>query len=194
MNIVNCIQGSTEWHNLRKERMTASHAQAIASNGKGLTTYITQLMQMLYSSAEPDNFKSKAMERGNELESSARFAYEAETNTQVDEIGFVIYDNHTGCSPDGVVNDGLVEIKCLEDKAYFNYLLSCKIDTGYEWQMQMQMLICEKLWCDYVVYNPNFKKSLIIKRVFLDAVKSEKLKQGFLTGIEIMNDIKNKLE
>ena len=195
MQIVNDItQGTPEWFALRKERMTASHAQAISANGKGLTTYITQLMQESYSSAEPVNFKSKSMERGNELEASARFAYEVETDTQVKEIGFVVYDDNTGCSPDGLVDeDGLIEIKCLEDKAYFQYLLSEKIDTGYEWQMQMQMLICEKKWCDYVVYNPNFNNSLIIKRVFFDTVKAEKLRQGFLTGIESMNEIKNKL-
>ena len=195
MQIVNNIaQGTKEWFELRNVRMTASHAQAIAVNGKGLVTYITQLMQEYYSSAEPVRFKTKSMDRGNNLEPSARFAYESENDVQVTEVGFVIHDDFVGCSPDGLVSDnGLIEIKCLEDKAYFQYLLSGKIDTGYEWQMQMQMLICEKEWCDYAVYNPNFKQSLIIKRVLFDNVKAEKLRQGFLTGIETMNEIKSKL-
>ena len=194
MQIVNCEQGTDEWFALRKGRMTASNAQAIAANGKGLTTYITQIMQEVYSSAEPERYKSDAMLRGNELEASARFAYEVETNSQVEEIGFVIYNDYVGCSPDGLVDDGLIEIKCPGDKVYFNYLLSGKIDTGYEWQMQMQMLVCEKTWCDYVVYNPNFENSLIIKRVEFDPEKAKKLIAGFESGIQQMNNIKQKLE
>lgn len=194
MQVVNCEQGTDEWFALREQRMSASHAQAIAANGKGLDTYITQLMQEYYSTSEPVKYQSKSMERGIELEPSAGFAYEMETGNEVKKVGFVIRNDNVGCSPDLFVNnDGLAEIKCLEDKAYFNYLLTEKIDTGYEWQMQMQMLICKRKWCDYVVYNPNFKKSLIIKRMFIDALKTDKLELGFLSGIDKINEIKNKL-
>lgn len=193
MKVVNCEQNSPEWFELRAQRMSASHAQAIASNGKGLDTYITKLMQEYYSTAEPDNYQSKSMARGIELEPSARFAYEMETGLTVDQVGFVIHNEHVGCSPDGLT-EGCLEIKCLEDKAYFQYLLTEKIDTGYEWQMQMQMLICERKWCDYVVYNPNFKKSLLITRISIDSKKTDKLEQGFLTGIEKINEIKTKMK
>ncbi len=195
MRTVNCEQLSDEWFELRGQRMTASHAQAIAANSKGLDTYVTQLMQEFYSNGGPVRYQSKPMERGIELEPSARFAYEMETGLEVEQVGFVIHDEHSGCSPDGLVGtDGCVEIKCLEDKAYFQYLMDGKIDTKYEWQMQCQMLMCERKWCDFVLYNPNFKKSLIITRVCIDIVKSEKLEQGFLTGIEKINGIKNKMK
>lgn len=195
MKIINCEQGSPQWFELRKERMTASHAQAIAANGKGLDTYIMKLMQESYSSAEPDRYKSKSMERGNELEDSARFAYEIETGLEIEQVGFVVQSDYIGCSPDGLWSDeGCIEIKCLEDKAYFQYLLTNKIDTGYEWQMQMVMHVCKRNWCDYVVYNPNFKKSLIVQRVFIDNVKIEKLESGFLSGINKMEKIKKQVE
>lgn len=192
MKIVNCDQGSPEWDELRAKRMTASHAQAISANGKGIDTYINGLMQKYYSTADPDNYKSKSMERGNELEDSAVFAYEAKTGCEVKRIGFVIHDEFSGCSPDGFTDDGLIEIKCLEDKAYFQYLIDEKIDTKYEWQMQMQMLICEKKWCDYVVYNPNFRKSLIIKRVPINQDKVDKILIGIESGTVKIKSIMDK--
>ena len=193
--IDNLEQKSDEWFALRSERMTASNAQPIAANGKGLETYIIELMQKSYSTGEEERYQSKSMARGNELEPSALFAYESETGQTVRTVGFVIHDEYCGCSPDGLVgDDGLIEIKCLEDKAYFKYLLSGKIDTGYEWQCQMQMLICERQFCDFVVYNPNFEKSLIIKRLFIDPVKIEKLEQGFISGIKKINEIKKQLK
>ena len=196
MQIISDIeQCSDEWFALRSQRMTASNAQAIAANGKGLDTYIAKLMQEYYSTSEPVRFQSKSMERGIELEPSALFAYEAETGLQVGKVAFVIHNDNVGCSPDGLASDdGLVEIKCLEDKAYFQYLLTEKIDTGYEWQMQMQMLICERDWCDYVVFNPNYKKSLIIKRVLRNNANFDKLESGFAIGIKKIQEIKGKFD
>lgn len=194
MKIIDCIQGTPEWFQERSLRMTGSHAQAIAANGKGLDTYINQLMQEHYSSSERESYKSTSMIRGNELEDSAAFTYECETGILTNKVGFVVRDDYVGVSPDRMCNDRLVEIKCLEDKAYFNYLCSEKIDTGYEWQMQMQMLICEIDTCDYVVYNPNFKKNLIIKSVRSDRLKFEKIEHGILSGIEKIKKIKEKFD
>lgn len=195
MKIVDCDQGSDEWFSIREKRMTGSHAQAIAANGKGLQTYIAGLMQEYYSSAEPVRYQSKSMERGVLLEDSAIFAYESETGNTVNKIGFVINNDCSGVSPDGFVNDaGLVEIKCLEDKAYFQYLLTEKIDTGYQWQMQMQMMVCDRLWCDYVVYNPNFKKSLIVQRVFPDLSQQDKIKKGLVSGLAQIKKIEQKIK
>ena len=174
--------------------MTASHAQAIASNGKGLVTYIREKMCSLYSTGEQDNYTNQAMDYGIEQEPIAKMIYEFETGNRVIDVGFSIYDEYVGCSPDGFVGDGLIEIKCPTDKVYFNLLLDKKIDTKYEWQMQMQMLVCGKNWCDYVVYNPNFKQQLFIKRVLRDEKKMEKLILGFESGIKMMKEINKELE
>ena len=44
-------QGTDEWFDVKKGKMSASHAQAIASAGKGLDTYILELMSEYYSQA-----------------------------------------------------------------------------------------------------------------------------------------------
>lgn len=187
MEIINCIQGSQEWHKLRELRVSASHAQAIQANGKGLETYVQEKVCKYFSSAEEESYSNKAMEHGIEQEPVATTMYEFETGSCCYEIGYAIYSEHVGCSPDrGVGEHGLIEIKCPSDKVYFQYLLDGVIDLKYYYQMQMQMLICEKKWCDYVVYNPNFEKQLIIKRIEPDNKIFEKLLTGFETGTSLI--------
>ncbi|HQO23098.1 MAG TPA: YqaJ viral recombinase family protein [Spirochaetota bacterium] len=183
MEIVNIDQQSPEWFEIRKLKMTASNAQAIGNCGKGLETYIQELCQEYYSSAEKEHFSNKHTERGNELEESAAFLYECETGNQTDKVGFIIHSEFVGCSPDRLVGtDGLIEIKCPDDKAYFDLLINDEIDSKYIWQMQMQMLISRRLWCDFVAYNPHYTKSLIIKRVLPEQKKQEALIKGFAIG------------
>jgi len=187
-------QRSKEWFEARSTRMTASHAQSIASNGKGLVTYIREKMCNLYSTNEEEKYTNSNMEYGIEQEKVAKMLYEFETGNSVKDVGFVAYSEYVGCSPDGFVDNGLIEIKCPTNKVYFNLLLDKKIDTKYEWQMQMQMLVCDRNWCDYVVYNPNFKQQLFIKRVVRDDKKIDKLLLGFESGIKMMKEIKKELE
>ena len=195
MIIHNIEQRSDEWFTIKREKLGASHAQAIASQGKGLETYLIELMSEYYSIAPKENYTNEHIERGNELESQARAIYELETGNEVEEVGFVEIDEYVGCSPDGLVGeDGLIEIKCPSDKVYFQYLLDGKIDTGYTWQMQMQMLICERKWCDYVVYNPNFEKSIVITRVYKNEEDFEKLEKGFEIARARIKEINNKIK
>ena len=196
MIIHNIEQGSPEWFAVRKLKLTASKADAIATAGKGLETLCSDLVAEAYSKAEPERYTNDAMERGNILEAEARGMYEALNDfVQVQEVGFVEYNKFVGCSPDGLVgDDGLVEIKCPQDKTYANYLITGDIDSKYSWQMQMQMLVTGRKWCDYVVYNPNYAKSCVIVRVEADKDKQEKLLKGFAKGEEILTSMIEKME
>lgn len=189
------IQRSNEWYAIRKRKMTASKANTVITNGTGLETYIKELMSEYYSSAEPDNYISKDMQRGIDLEPEAKIAYEVETGQAITDIGFVIYNEYFGASPDGLVNDdGLAEIKCINDKKYLEFLLNPKIPKPHYDQMQGQMLATNRKWCDYVVYNPNFEKSLVIIRVERDEPRIELLKLGIETGSKIIEEITEKIE
>lgn len=179
------VQGTPEWLEIRKGRMTASSAQAIAANGKGLDAYILDMMAESYSSGQFQNYTNPHMERGNELEDQARSMYELETGHKVEQVGFVEYNEYVGASPDGLINDdGLLEIKCCADKKHFRLMLrgEKEIDSSYIWQVQMQMLVTGRQWCDLTFYNPNFQKSLLIFRIIPDPEKHKKLLEGFATG------------
>ncbi len=180
----------------RKGKMTASNATAIGNVGKGLDTYILDLMADSYSSGEYENYTNAHMERGNELEESARSIYELQTGHKVEQVGFVEYNEFAGCSPDGLVGeDGLIEIKCQADKKHFRLMLNGvgEIDSGYIWQMQMQLLVTGRKWIDFVAYNPNFKNSLIIHRMQPDLAMHARLLEGFKIGEAKIKLILNQL-
>ena len=188
-------QRSDEWFEVKRGKLGASHAQAIQAQGKGLDTYILELMAEYYSNGVTVSYTNENMERGNELEAQARAIYELETGNEVQEVGFVEYDSYVGCSPDGMVGEeGLVEIKCPTNKVFFAYMLDGKIDTKYWWQMQMQLMITGRKWVDYVVYNPNYDKSIIIQRVEPDTEAFNKLFQGFEVARFSIDKIKKQLK
>lgn len=190
-------QGTQEWFEIRKGKLTASHAQQIGNNGKGLNTYVHELMAEYYSTQEKEQLTNKHIERGLELEPIARDIYELETGNTVTQTGFIELNEYAGCSPDGLVGEnGLIEIKCINDTDYFRHLLYGieEVDTKYLWQVQMQMLVTNRNWCDLVVYNPNFSQSLIIFRIEKDEEKQDALKKGIETGIELIKQIKEKIE
>lgn len=191
MKIHQVEQGSPEWHELRKGRMTASHADAIGANGKGLKTYITTLMAKYYSSADPDNYTNAHMDRGNQLEPQARAMYELDRGVDVEQVGFVEIDEHIGCSPDGLIgDDGGLEIKCHDDKRHFELIITDKIESKYLWQIQMNLMLTGRKWWDYVAYNPNFERSLVIHRIKPDKKMFAALEKGFEKGKELIKELK----
>jgi len=176
-------QGTPEWHAIRLGKLTASQAQAIATAGKGLETLVYKKVAEKLTGKADNGYTNANMERGNELEAMARGAYELETGNPVKQVGFVEASEYSGCSPDGMVGkEGLVEIKCPSDKVFVEYLDTGKVDTGYMWQMQMQMLVCERKWCDYVVFAEGFPQSTVIRRIEKDEASISKLKAGIEVG------------
>ena len=191
MKIYNFEQRTDEWYNIRKGKMTASNAETIIANGKGLETYIYNLMAEYYSSAEKENYINADMQRGIDLEPEARLEFEFYTDLDVQEVGFIEYNDFIGVSPDGLIgNDGLIEIKCPNDSIYFKLLLSNNIKPEYIAQMQMQMYVTDRQYCYFVSYNPNFEKSLYIKKINRDEEMIEKLKKGLERGTQLIKEIK----
>lgn len=192
------IQQTEEWYNIKRGKMSASHATAIGNCGKGLDTYIVSIVKsMILKNSE--SYSNSDMERGNELEPIARQEYEFEYGVKVDQVGFVEYNEFIGVSPDGLIGeDGLWECKARNDDKHFDLLLNEKVDSGTIWQMNMQMLVTGRKWCDFVSYNPNFKQSLFVKRFYPDVKKQEALLKGFEIGErkikELLNNDKIKFE
>lgn len=199
MTVHNVEQRSPEWFALRHQYpLTASKAQAIANSGKGLETVIWEKLAEAHSSGDPDRYGNVHTERGVELEPQARTLYELERGVSVEEVGFVTNEKVSpvaGASPDGLVEkDGLIEIKCFDDTKHFKMVVEgVVIDPEYMWQMQMQMLLTGRKWCDFIAYNPNFESALLIERVTPDKEKQAAIKEGLKKGEEIINEIKSKI-
>ena len=183
MKTYNFEQGSAEWLKVRLGKFTASHAQAIQANGAGLKTLVFEKVAEILTQKKPEQYINSDMERGNELEAEARTSYELDTGNQVKEVGFCELNQYVGASPDGLISDdGLVEFKCPNDKVFTEFLYTKKVDTKYIAQMQMQMFVTDRKWCDYVIYNPDFPTPVVITRIERDEKAIEKIKIGLSTG------------
>jgi len=191
-------QGSTEWDEIRKGKLTASNATAIGANGTGLKTYCESIALDIIGS-QKDHYINEVMERGNILEPTARTAYEFEKGVSIKEVGFITNDRYenVGVSPDGLITlDGGVEIKARNNNKHFSLILGNTKEIPYS-QIQMTLLITERAWWDFVSFNPNLSKPLFIKRIYPDVKYMEKLETGFIEGnkliksyVEIYNSYK----
>ena len=184
------VQQTPEWFELKEGKMSASHATAIGNCGKGLETYIDEVVCGMIT--PPVHYTNKDMDRGNELEPIARQTYEFENDVVVKEIGFITYNEYVGCSPDGLVDeDGGLELKARNNKIHFNLLKTGKVDSGTIWQMNMCLLITGRKWWDFGSYNPNFKQALYIKRFYPDQIKFNMLLKGFGMGEKMIKELLN---
>lgn len=197
------VQGTDEWHELRRGKFTGSNAQAIASAGKGLDTYTTQIACSIFTGKGKKGFKSDAMQKGNDLEYITRSAYEFATGNTVYEVGFGKLGEWVGSSPDGLIgDDGGVELKTREqDDTSFSekhgklLLGEEDFESGYIWQCHFNMYVFGRKWWDLVSYDPSFKdKAIHIHRVERDEDKIEKIVGGLSIGIGLVKKKLQKLE
>ena len=169
-------QRTEEWHQLRAGMPTASmFSKLVTSTGtasKSMPDYALKLAGAVYAGKDLDAWEgNKWTERGTELEDAARSLYEFANDVQIEQVGFITDDEQKyGCSPDGLVgDDGMVEFKCLKAenhiKAIMGYQKNGACPSTYIQQVQGQMLVTGRGWCDLVFYHPELPL-LTIRRVF----------------------------
>ena len=171
-------QGTIEWHELRKGKVTASKvADVMAKTKTGASAsrgnYLIELALQRVTGTIEEGFKNDAMAHGSHYEDEARLAYEVSCETFVEQIAFV--DHPTipwfGCSPDGLVGEGLIEIKCpYQSAVHWGYLKDRKPPSKYIPQMMAQMSGTGAKWVDFVSYDPRMgdNTKLFIVRLMRD--------------------------
>ena len=167
MIIVDCIQGTEEWAQCRLGIPTSSEFSKIITPAKGeyssqATGYMHKLIAESLTGKEATGFMSEWMERGKEMEAEARNWYEID-HGDVRQVGFVYRDERkdTGCSPDGLMEDRGLEIKCVSPGIMVGYMLDGGMVREYIPQVQGSMYVTGLLRWDFLVYHPDFKPILI---------------------------------
>lgn len=161
MLIDNNKQGSVEWFKARCGVPSASNFNKIVTAkgkpSKQRARYMYQLAGEKLKGMPEENYQNAAMLRGIELEHEARQAYEIINGCKVDETGFCMNEQPLyGASCDALVgSDGLVEIKCPSIAVHVEYLLGNKVPADYVQQVQGQLLVTNRQWCDFVSYHPD---------------------------------------
>lgn len=167
MKVIDYEQRSEGWYAARLGVPTASSfAKLITSTGKRATSadaYINELIAERLTGQSKVIPTTYAMQHGIDHEPAARYFYEFMTERKVKEVGLCLHDEMAaGASPDGLIGeDGLLEIKCPQAAIMVKYLRDQKLPTDYKAQVQGQMWITGRSWCDFVAYHPDMKSMIV---------------------------------
>ncbi len=201
MEILEFEQGSRGWIEARLGMVTASKfsdvmAKTPSGKSPGVTRYkyMTKLITEIDEQRQVVSYHDKNMEAGTDKEAGAREWYELITGNSVEEVGFIKLDDHVGCSPDGLVGeDGLVELKCPLGTTHRDYLEGKQSLVKTYWkQIQGQMYVTGRKWCEIMSFRPENKKHPhILHRVKRDEEFIHELK---IELVMFIKDMKKRIE
>lgn len=179
IEIINCEQGSPEWHAARAGIVTASEFATVLAKGRGggesktRRTYMLRLLGERLTGEVAESYSNGHMERGKALEAEARDAYAFLHDADYVQVGF-IRNGDAGASPDGLIGaDGMVEIKTKLPHLQLDVLLTDEVPSEHIAQCQGALWIAEREWIDFVSYWP--KLPLFVKRIHRDEAYIERL-------------------
>lgn len=138
---------------------------------------------------------NKAVQHGEFWEDEARKRYADKMNYEVFEVGFIPlagYEKFCGGSPDGMIREekGLIEIKCpFNPEIYQDYLLFespndlKEYSLQYYAQTQLNILVTECDFCDFVAFDPRTSASKQLK--ILRIPKDEEMCKTLIQRIDL---------
>lgn len=148
MKIIECTQGSDEWLDARLGIVTASELDALISplwkarTGEGVKTYLAKKIAERWRGAPLNTYHGGSMEQGSLREDEAFSWYELDQDVTVRKVGFILADDgKIGCSPDGLMDDGGLEIKCPEPHTHVGWLLDGELPAEHRAQVHGGMLV-----------------------------------------------------
>ena len=193
-------QRSEEWFAARCGKVTASRvADIIAKTKTGASAsrenYLAQLVCERLTGKPAESYSNAAMQWGTDTEPFARAAYEARMDLLVTEVGFIDHPwiTNSGASPDGLANEGMVEIKAPNTANHLQTLLDRKVPEKYITQMMWQMACADRPWCDFVSFDPRLpeRHQLFIKRINYDPEMVNLLENSV---IQFLGDVDLKIQ
>lgn len=169
--VLQCQQRSGDWFAARLGRLTGSRAiDMLAKLKSGAPAKARQDLlddlvceRLTGVNADADQFVSRAMQRGIELEATALAEYEIATGEVVNTSGFLqAVELQVGASLDGHIDGfkGIVELKVPGSVTHLNYLRGDVIPKEYLPQLTHNLWVSGAQWVDFVSFDDRFPKSL----------------------------------
>jgi len=195
-------QGTPEWHEQRRGKVTASRFKDVLTKarggygfGKTALSYIAELQAeretMLPTIVRPN----EAMRWGHDHEDEAIAVYSEITQRHVERVGFVERPElpGVGCSPDGIIlsdNRG-VEVKCpFSSRVHWGSLVAgvCPVEHLAQVQGCMWVTGCDEWdFCSYDKRFQDFGKRLFRVRVERDEKYIDNLAFRVASFLEMMD-------
>ena len=195
-------QRSEEWFQARLGKVTASRvADVLAKIKSGESAsrrnYKIQLVSERLTGERQETYINQAMQDGIDREQFARDRYVQQFG-EVEEVGFIQHPTlEAGASPDGLIGtDGIIEIKCRMGSTHTETLITQEVPSKYVPQIQFQLLVTGRKWCDFVSYNPMFPENLqvFVRRVFANKEYQQELEDEVKQFLKEVDDVISKLK
>ena len=192
-----CEQQSEAWYQARLGRITGTRFKNLMSK-ESTASYqdlITDLACEIITGKAEDTYINDLMQHGIDTEPVARKEYEAIFGIEVKQAGFIIpdedhpYYDWIGISPDGIVDEGMIEIKCPKMSTHLEYIESGSLPSEYRYQVQGQLFVTGFKYCDFMSFVEGMKP--FIMRVYPD---TELFKEFDLKLSILIPKVKAKIE
>lgn len=203
MKIHDVYQGTPEWLLARCGKLTASRFDAVLAKGVGKApsktrqSYLYEVASEILTGQPQDSYTNDAMAYGTLTEPEARQTYANVEQVPVGLVGFVEMNERVGCSPDGFIGtNGLLEIKCPKTSTQIQRVLASVFPSEYLPQVQGQLWVCEREWCDFLSYDGriNGPASYFKVRVYRDEQYIKTLSDGVSQFIEELEKTLERLQ
>lgn len=159
MKILNLEQGSQEWFDFRKGKVSGTMLGDLYSKRGGRKLGFYELIAERLS-LDPDD--ENRMDRGIRLEDEAAQLFAEKTGKKVEIAGVCVHDDYPSIinSPDRLIKNGgkyteAVEIKCLSPARHLQAVIENKVPDEYEAQKLQYFIVNPDLKTLYFVfYDP----------------------------------------
>jgi hypothetical protein len=191
-------QGTEEWRLARAGLPTASMFATILAKGRDggssatRRTYLHKLAGEVLTEEPAEGFSNHHMERGHAHEIEARRTYAFIADAEPEQVGF-IRNGRKGCSPDALIGgNGLLELKSKLPHLVVDLILKDKAPSEHIAQVQGQLWVAEREWCDICVYWP--RMPIFIKRIARDEDYIRKLSDAVDLFNEELDEVVTKIK
>lgn len=167
--IIDCEQRSPEWFAARAGRLTGSRAAAMCAKiktGEAAARRDLRLQmacERITGIPQENEFVSKEMQRGIDMEPTAFAEYEAATGSIVERTGFLQSNSFmAGCSLDGHISGfaGIIELKVPKSATHLGYIRGGVLPSDHLPQVRHNLWVTGAEWADFASYDDRFPEEL----------------------------------
>jgi len=198
-------QGTQEWLNARSTVVTASMIPAVMAGAttKGRIGYMRNLANSIVTNnPAPQGYANAAMQEGTRREPESREYYALISRNTVKEVGLIYLDENKriGASVDGLIegdDPGNLELKNPNLDTHLGYILDGGLPSTYVKQVQGQLWVTGRSYCDFVSYHPDAFQMMHRYRVERDEDMIRSIKKAtylFIAELDMMVETFRKLQ
>lgn len=198
MKIHNLKQGTDEWLEMRKCKVTGSKfSRAISSKKETRLGLIKELIAQKYANVIEDGYKSPQMTRGTDEEKYAIQSYVERYDKEVEVVGMCEHDDYDWLmfSPDRYEDnrETYLEAKCPDSETLIQYMLDTKLPSVYKPQIILSFIVNEKQKkAKLIAYDARFREYNHQMKIF--EVTREELAEDIQNATEMLHLFKKEWE